>query len=120
MAKAKTSKPITPKENNDNNTTVIINLDRPRTVRFGHKALKMLGAMTGKPLDEVSADNFDLEELEKIMYCGLLSDSKEHMEELKLEDMEDLLDMAESQMDIIEAMNLALEKAFQQTVKQKN
>lgn len=108
------------KENNDNNPTVIINLDRPRVVRFGHKALKLLGAMTNKPLEEVNADRFDLEELEKIMFCGLLHDSKEHGETLKLEDMEDLLDMAESQMDIIIAMNLALEKAFEQTKKQKN
>lgn len=120
MAKTNQTKPIISKEKDDNNPLVIINLDRPRVVRFGHKALKLLGVLSGKALEDVNANKFDLEELEKIMFCGLLADSVEHGENLKLEDMEDLLDQAESQMDIIEAMNLALNKAFQQTKKQKN
>jgi hypothetical protein len=77
----------------DKNDIVIINLGRPRVLRFGHKALKMLGAMTGKDVDAaIDMDKLDLEVLEKIMYCGLLRDAKENGEDLKLEDMEDLLD----------------------------
>ena len=40
--------------------------------------------------------------------------------QLKLEDMEDLLDLAESFGEIMEAMNKALEIAFMKTEKEKN
>jgi hypothetical protein len=107
-------------ENTDKNTMVVVNLDRPRFVRFGHKALKQLGALTGKKIEEMDENDFDLADLEKIMWCGLQSDAREHNEDLKLEDMEDLLDKAESFGDIMEAMNKALEKSFQKTEKEKN
>lgn len=120
MAKAKSEKEIIQEEINDKNTTVILNLDRPRVIKFGHKALKRLTALTGKKITSMTEDDFDLEELEKILYCGLLSDAKENNEIIKLEDMEDLLDMAESFGSIINAMNTALEIAFQETEKVKN
>ena len=107
-------------EKSDRNSLVMINLDRPRFVRFGHKALKKLSLMTGKKLDEMDEGDFDLADLEKIMWCGLQADAKENGEELKLEDMEDLLDSAESFSDIMTAMNDALERAFDRTEKQKN
>jgi hypothetical protein len=106
--------------NTDKNTMVFINLDRPRFVRFGHKALKQLGALTGKKIEEMDENDFDLEDLEKIMWCGLQADAREHKEDLKLEDMEDLLDSAESFGEIMEAMNKALEVSFQKTEKEKN
>jgi hypothetical protein len=107
-------------ENAEKNTTVVINLDRPRFVRFGHKALKQLSALTGKNLEQMDENDFDLADLEKIMWCGLLADARENGEDLKLEDMEDLLDSAESFGDIMEVMNKALEQAFQKTEKEKN
>lgn len=107
-------------KNTEKNTTVILNLDRPRVVRYGHKALKMLGAMTGKTLSNMNEEDFDLGELEKVLFCGLLKDAQENGETLKIEDMEDLLDQAENFNDILNAMNDALNVAFQQTEKQKN
>ena len=107
-------------EKSDKNTMVVINLDRPRFVRFGHKALKQLGALTGKKLEQMDENDFDLADLEKIMWCGLQADAKEHGEDLKIEDMEDLLDSAESFAEIMNAMNKALEQAFQRTEKEKN
>jgi hypothetical protein len=104
----------------DNNTMVIVNLDRPRFVRFGHKALKQLTKLTGKKLELMDENDFDLADLEKIMWCGLQADALEHGESLKIEDMEDLLDKAESFGEIMSAMNQALEKAFQRTEKEKN
>src|SRR3954469_14045873 len=89
-----TKKAPAKKEETDKNDVVIINLDRPREIRFGHMALKRLGAITGKTVTDMSADDLDLEQLEKIMYCGLLSDAKEHGENLLLEDMEVILDQA--------------------------
>jgi hypothetical protein len=103
-----------------NNPTTVIYLDRPRFVRFGHKALKQLTTLTGMKLEEMDEDDFSMEELEKIMWCGLQTDAQQNNEVLKLEDMEDLLDKAESFNEIMEVMKNALEKAFQQTEKQKN
>lgn len=97
----------------DKNDIVIVQLDRPRVLRFGHKALKILGALTGKDIDALEMGNsFDLEEVEKIMYCGLLSDAAENNEVLKLESMEDLLDKAPSWKRMIEKMQEALTIAF--------
>jgi len=81
----------------DKNDIVIINLDRPRVLWYGHKALKTLCAMTGKKLSEFDdlLTDFDLENMEKIMYCGLMKDALINNEVLKLEDMEDLLDKGE-------------------------
>jgi hypothetical protein len=104
----------------DKNDVVIINLDRPRVLRYGHLAMKKLGALTGKDIDNMDMDNFDPEELEKIIYCGLLTDAKEHNETLKLEDMEDLLDKARSYGDIIEKMELAFNAAFGNLTDEKN
>jgi hypothetical protein len=107
-------------KNTEKNNLVIVNLDRPRFVKFGHKALKQLGTLTGKKLEEMDENDFDLADLEKIMWCGLQADARENGEQLKLEDMEDLLDSADSFGEIMEAMNKALEVAFMKTEKEKN
>jgi hypothetical protein len=124
MDKMTTKKPATKKsttKKSDKNPTVFIHLDRPREVRFGHKALKRLSKLTGKKLTEsINQNDFDLEELESILYCGLLSDAKEHNETLELADMEDLLDLAPSMTSLLEAMNQALDNAFMETEQQKN
>lgn len=96
----------------DKNDVVIINLDRPRVLRFGHKALKKITAMTGKNIDDFDFGDFGLEEVEKVMWYGLLKDAKENNETLKLEDMEDLLDHAVTEAEILEKMNLAFTVAF--------
>lgn len=95
----------------DKNDVVIINLDRPRELRYGHKALKKLMAMTGKGLETMDTESLDLEELEKVLYCGLLKDAQENGETLKLEEMEDLLDEAPFK-EIMEKMQLAFQMAF--------
>ncbi len=95
-----------------NNNVVTIQLDRVRVLRYGHKALKTMLSLTGKSLDGIKMDGFDLNELEKILYCGLLSDARANNESLKLEDMEDLLDEAESIQYIVDKMGEAFEKAF--------
>ena len=96
----------------DKNDVVMIDLDRPRMLWFGHKALKTLTAMTGKDIDAaVDMDALDLEELEKVMYCGLLRDAKEHNEKLELGQMEDLLDEASFE-EVISKMQLAFKVSF--------
>lgn len=90
------------------NDVVLIQLDRPRELRFGHKALKTLQAMTEKTLEELEQNVFnDFELIEKFVYCGLLYDARQNREILKLEDMEDLLDQAPSYKHIIESVEKA-------------
>lgn len=96
----------------DKNDVVIIELDRPRELRYGHKALKTLSALTGKSLDQLEEDTFDMESIEKYLYCGLFSDARANDETLNLEDMEDLLDQAPSYSHIMEKMQAAFSAAF--------
>ncbi|MED4206595.1 hypothetical protein [Neobacillus mesonae] len=98
----------------DRNDVIMIDLDRPREIRFGHKALKRMTAALGKDINNIEIDASNLEEFEKIMYFGLMSDAVKNNETLKLEDMEDLLDQAKTFGEIIEKMNLALNAAFGQ------
>ena len=107
-------------ETNDNNDLIAVHLDRVRFVRFGHKALKQLTKLTGKKLEQMDDTDFDLSDLEAIMWCGLQSDALENGETLKLEDMEDLLDKASSFGEIMEVMHKGLEQAFKRTEKEKN
>jgi len=99
----------------NNNDVVYINLDRPRELRYGHKALKQLVALTGLSLEQIEQANLDnLEVLEKIVYCGLLTDARKNNEALQLEDMEDLLDQAPNYTHIIKAVQEAFAVAFPQ------
>lgn len=107
-------------EVDEKNDIVLVQLDRLREVRFGHKALKKLAAMLNKNISNIDESDFDLGEIEKVMFCGLEKDAKAHGENLELADMEDLLDLAPSYGDIIKAMNTALNISFQETEKQKN
>jgi hypothetical protein len=92
----------------DRNDVVILNLDRPREVRFGHKALKTLCAMTGVTMDKIGGvlNMATMEDVETLMYCGLLSDAKKNNEIIKLEEMEDLLDMVPFE-DVMETLTKA-------------
>lgn len=97
----------------NNNNVVYIKLDRERELRYGHKALKTLTAITGKALTEMNMSSFDLEELEKIVYAGLLTDSRKNGEKLTLEMMEDLLDEAPSLQYVANKVGEALSKSLE-------
>lgn len=96
----------------NNNDVVIIDLDRPRQLRFGHKALKAYTALTGKSIDSMGQNGFDLEDIERLMYAGLLSDARKHGETLTVEFVEDLLDEYGNVKDNIAKMTEALQAAF--------
>lgn len=97
-----------------NNDVVIIELDRPRQLKFTHSALKTLVSLTNKSIEEIDAQfevsNFDL--LEQMVYCGLLKDAKDHGETLTLEQIPELLDYAPSFAHQIERVNAAWRVAF--------
>lgn len=93
------------------NDAVIIELDRPRELRFGHKALKTYQAITGQSLEDLGQGGFNFDDVEKLMYAGLLSDARANSETLTIEKVEDLLDDHDIQ-DTINKMSEALEAAF--------
>ena len=95
----------------DRNPVVTIELDRIRELRFGHKAMKRWSAYTGKSIDSLDTDAFHPEEIEALMYFMLEKDALDHGEQLKMEDMEDLLDMAPLG-DIYTKLSQAMEAAF--------
>lgn len=95
----------------NNNDVIIIELDRPRELRFGHKALKKLSALTKKSMEEIEGA-FNPDEMEIYLYCGLLVDAEENGEILKLEDMENLLDKARPYSMLLEKMTEAFSVAF--------
>ncbi|SFD44027.1 hypothetical protein [Bacillus sp. UNCCL81] len=97
-----------------NSEPVIIKLDKPRVLRFGHKALKQLKAMTGKTLIQIdeTIENLDPEEIEVYMYCGLLVDAKSNNEDLTLEKVEDILEQADNYRYIIEKLAEAVGRSF--------
>lgn len=99
----------------DRNDTVMINLGgEPYELRFGHKALKAMLASMNKNLEDLEVNGNNMEEVEKVMYFGLMSHCRKKGIDLKLEDMEDLLDEAESYGDVINKITLAINKAFDQ------
>lgn len=96
-----------------NNDVVIIELDRPRELRYGHKALKTLSALTGLGIEEIEKEAFgSFEMIEKLVYCGLLYDAKQHNETLTMEQMEDLLDSAPNYKHIMDRVQAAYLNAF--------
>ncbi|MFB9330093.1 hypothetical protein ACFFSY_29470 [Paenibacillus aurantiacus] len=97
----------------NNNDVVIVELDRPRELRFGHKALKRMMAFTGKSVEEIEGDSdFDMEELETIFFHGLSRDAQEHGENLTLDMMEDILDHAPSMGYLMQKMQEAFQIAM--------
>lgn len=96
------------------NDIVIINLDRPRNLKFSHTAMKTLEELTGKTIVEIDQqmDLLDHELREKVIYCGLLKDAKENRETLTLEQIPELLDEAPSIAHISECIIKAWRVAF--------
>lgn len=95
----------------NNNDVVVIDLDRVRELKFGHKALKTYQAISGQSLEDLGKGGFSFDDMEKLIYAGLLSDARANGETLTLEFVEDLLDDHDIQ-DTIEKLSTALEAAF--------
>lgn len=97
----------------NNNDFVVFNLDRPRVLRLGHKALKMYQAMSGRKVDEFMSNGLDFEEMEQLAFCGLLKDAQNNGETLTLEKVEDLLDEYSDMQTTMEILSDALSKSFE-------
>jgi len=100
----------------NNNDVVYIQLDRPRELRFGHKALKAMEELTGKSVLEIEEiflnGQLSIAMIEKFVYAGLLKDAEKNNETLTLEKVADLLDEAPAYVDVIEAIGRAFAVTF--------
>ena len=76
----------------ENNPVVIINLDRPRELWFGHKAMKRWSAYSGKPVSEFDPTELTEEELGMLALFMLERDAAKNGEQLDQEKVDDLLD----------------------------
>jgi hypothetical protein len=94
------------------NTVVIIELDKMRELRFGHKALKTFQAISDVKIEEIGSGGMDFESIEKLIYCGLLSDARKNGEHITLEQVEDWLDDTPNIQYVIDKMTEAMNLAF--------
>jgi hypothetical protein len=72
------------------NDVIILDLDHPRILRLGHKALKTYSAMTGTPMSEISDDLLRYDRLTLLLFVMLGADDKN----LTPEKLDDLIDSA--------------------------
>ena len=67
---------------------VLIELDKPRTLRYGLNALVTIEEQIGKPLTGLDFNNVSVKDLRAILYAGLFHEDKE----LTPEKVADLVD----------------------------
>ena len=94
-----------------NKATVTIELDRVRELWFGHRAMKRWSAYTGKSLDELETSMKSPEGIEILLYFMLEKDAASQGEALKMESMEDLMDLVPIGI-IYEKISQAIQAAF--------
>ena len=87
---------------------VTINLDRPRTLRYGMNALSKIEDLTGKSLVNLDLKNVGIKDLLIIVYSGLYHEDKE----LDIEKVGNLIDEYSSLPEIAESVGKALSLAF--------
>lgn len=83
---------------------VLIELDRPRTLRYGLNALVTIEEQIGKPLTGLDFDNVSVKDLRAILYAGLFHEDRE----LTPESVADLVDEYSS----IETVSVKLGEAM--------
>jgi hypothetical protein len=94
---------------------VIVNLDRPRELRLGYKALETLEEITGKTIIELEEELFarpSLKMIKNILYCGLLKDAEKHGETLTPEMVTDMLDEVEDLSEVMRKVSEAYLQSF--------
>lgn len=93
--------------NTDKNDVVILELDKPRTLRLGHKALKRFSALTACSMTDMEKAVQRYDKVAVLAYVML----SEEDPELTPEKVDDLLDMVPIKT-ICEKCSAAIEAAF--------
>lgn len=99
----------------DKNDVVILELDKPRDLRLGHKALKRFSALTGCSMQQLESEASRYDKMALLIYTMLSEDDPE----LTPESVDDLIDQAERRRenrlrlkDLIVAVSAAIQAAF--------
>ncbi len=104
-----TKKPATAKvPENDHNDVVIIELDRPRELKFGHKALKRFSAMRGCSIMHVFQDLENYDAVTCAAYCMLAADDPD----LTVGQVDELLEEYNDPVGLYIKVTEAVTKAF--------
>lgn len=93
--------------NHEHNDMVILDLDRPRVLRLGHKALKRFSALTGCSMTEMETEIQRYDRMSCLLYVMLSEDDPA----LTPEQADDLMDRCSIQQLTI-ACSRAIEAAF--------
>lgn len=91
-----------------NNNIVILELDRPRELKYGIKALKIIEKTLNCKITKLNTEELGTDEILKIILAGLINDDKE----LNVNKLEDLIDEYSSFGVAIAKMSEAMGKAF--------
>lgn len=76
----------------DGNDVVMIELDRPRELKLGHKAMKRFSALTGCSMEDMEKEIKHYDKLACLMYVMLAVDAEKHGETLTTDQVDDLLE----------------------------
>lgn len=87
---------------------ITINLDKPRTLRYGINALAKIEDLTNKPLVKLDLKNVGIKDLLIITYAGLCYEDSN----LTIEKVGDIIDEYSSLGEIAEKVGEALTLAF--------
>jgi len=88
--------------------SVILELDRPRSLRFGLNALVRIEEMIGKPISRLDLDNISVKDMRTIIYAGLFYDDKN----LTPEKVGELIDDFSDINTVAEKLSEAMTEAF--------
>lgn len=76
---------------NETNDTIVIELDKTRTLKFRRKELKMLEKVFGKKIQKIDFENMDIDDMTKMIHVGLVHEDPD----LTTARTEELLDESE-------------------------
>ncbi len=86
---------------------VTIELDKPRTLRYGMNALIKIEELTGKNLTKLDLDNISAKDLRTIVYAGLFHEDKDLTPEKCADLIDEYSDITTVAGKLGEAMTLA-------------
>lgn len=91
-----------------NNDVVIIELDKPRQIKYGIKALKVIEKLLECKITKINFNDIGIDEMLKLLFAGLSWEDKE----LTLESLEDLVENHSSFSEITSKLTEAITVAF--------
>lgn len=87
---------------------VIVQLDKPRKLRFGVNALITVEEMTGKSITEFNFNSISMKDIRTIIYAGLVHEDKDLTPEI----VGNLIDEYSSVTEISEALGKAMDNTY--------